>query len=121
VVGAFSLLAINWVLAWVLYRAPKVTKVLSGEPATLVLNGVVDEAEMKRQSLTHEELISVLNKNGFNDPEDVKTCVLEPNGTFFVEGQKPSGEEMERGQMMRALAELSAEVKALRLEIEARG
>ena len=101
VVGAFALLAINWVLMWVLYRAPKVTTVLEGTPATLIRDGVVDEAELKKQSLTHEELISVLNKNGFNDPMDVQTCVLEPNGTFYVEGKKPSSDEVERGQMIK--------------------
>jgi uncharacterized membrane protein YcaP (DUF421 family) len=121
VVGAFSLLAINWVLAWILYRAPKATKLLSGEPATLVQNGVVDEEEMKKQSLTHEDLISVLNKNGFNDPSDVQACVLEPNGTFYVEGKKPSGEEVERAEMIRTLAELTTEVRALRREMGARG
>lgn len=122
IVGAFALLTINWALMWVLYRAPKkVTTVLEGEPSTLIRDGVVNEAELKRQSLTHEELISVLNKNGFNDVEDVEVCVLEPNGTFYVQGKKPSSDEVERGQMLRALAELSAEVKALRREIEARG
>ena len=121
VVGALSLLAINWVLMWVLYRAPKMTAVLEGQPSTLIRSGVVDEAEMKKESLTHEELISVLNKNGFNDPEDVETCVLEPNGTFFVVGKKPSSDDVERSQMVTALAELSAEVRALRQQIEARG
>lgn len=121
IVGAFALLAINWALMWVLYRAPKVTAVLEGEPSTLIRDGVVDEAELKKQSLTHEELISVLNKNGFNDVEDVEVCVLEPNGTFYVQGKKPSSDDVERGQMLRALAELSAEVKALRREIAARG
>jgi uncharacterized membrane protein YcaP (DUF421 family) len=76
---------------------------------------------MKRQSLTHEDLVSVLNKNGFNDPGDVQTCVLEPNGTFYVEGKKPSSDEVEREEIMRAMAELTAEVKALRGEIGARG
>ncbi len=94
---------------------------LSGEPATLVQNGVVDEEEMKKQSLTHEDLISVLNKNGFNDPSDVQACVLEPNGTFYVEGKKPSGEEVERAEMIRTLAELTTEVRALRREMGARG
>ena len=121
VVGALSLLAINWVLMWLLYRAPKMTAVLEGQPSTLIRNGVVDEAELKKESLTHEELISVLNKNGFNDPEDVETCVLEPNGTFFVVGKKPSSDDVERSQMVTALAELSAEVRALRQQIEARG
>jgi uncharacterized membrane protein YcaP (DUF421 family) len=121
VIGAFSLLTINWVLAWIIYRAPKVTGVLAGHPATLVTNGVVDVAELKKQSLTHEELISVLNKNGFNDPGDVKACVLEPNGTFFVEGKNPSSDDMERSQMIRALEELSAEVQAMRRELAAKG
>jgi uncharacterized membrane protein YcaP (DUF421 family) len=121
IVGALSLLAINWLLMWVLYRAPKMTAVLEGQPSTLIRSGVVDEAEMKKESLTHEELISVLNKNGFNDPEDVETCVLEPNGTFFVVGKKPSSDDVERSQMVTALAELSAEVRALRQQIEARG
>jgi uncharacterized membrane protein YcaP (DUF421 family) len=106
---------------WTLYRAPKATVILEGEPSTLIEGGKVDVAEMRRQSLTHEELISVLNKNGFNDPADVQKCVLEPNGTFYVEGKKPSSETLERQRMIEALAALSTEVKALRREIEARG
>jgi uncharacterized membrane protein YcaP (DUF421 family) len=121
VLGALSLLAINWALMWVLYRAPKVTAVLEGESSTLVRSGVVDEVELKKQSLTHVELISVLNKNGYNNPADVELCVLEPNGTFFVQGKNPSSDEVERSKMIAALAELSAEVKALRREISARG
>ena len=121
VVGALSLLAINWGLMWLLYRAPKVTAVLEGEPSTLIRGGVVDEAELKNQSLTQVELISVLNKNGFNDVEDVEVCVLEPNGTFYVQGKKPSSDDLQQGEMLKALEELSAEVKALRREIEARG
>ncbi len=81
----------------------------------------MDEAELKKQSLTHEDLVSVLNKNGFDDPGDVQTCVLEPNGTFFVEGKKPSSDDVERQQMIQALAELTTEVKALRREVAAKG
>jgi hypothetical protein len=50
----------------------------------------------------------------------VELCVLEPNGTFFVQGKKPTSDEVERGQIMAALAELSSEVAALRRELEAR-
>jgi uncharacterized membrane protein YcaP (DUF421 family) len=81
----------------------------------------VDEAELKKQILTHEELISVLNKNGFNDPADVEVCVLEPNGTFYVKGKTPSDDEMGRKDLMDAILLLSEEVKSLRREIEAKG
>jgi uncharacterized membrane protein YcaP (DUF421 family) len=121
IVGAFALLAINWLLMWVLYRAPKVNAALEGKSATLIRGGVVDEEELKKQILTHEELISVLNKNGFNDPADVEMCVLEPNGTFYVTGKSPSGMQVEQGQLMEAIHQLSEEVKALRRQIEVRG
>ena len=121
VVGAFSLLAINWGLMWLLYRAPKAAAALEGGKSELIREGVVDEEEMKRQIMTREDLISVLNKNGFNDPEDVELCVLEPNGTFYVKGKQPSSDDREREEILAALKGLTAEVKALRQQIETRG
>jgi uncharacterized membrane protein YcaP (DUF421 family) len=120
VVGAFSLLAINWLLMWVLYRHPRLTSLLEGSASTIIRGGVIDEAEMKRQTLTPEDLTSLLNKNGFDDPAEVDLCVLEPNGTFLVKGKTPSSDEIERGELMAVLEQLSSEVKSLRREIEAR-
>ena len=120
-IGAFSLLAINWLLMWVLYRTPKVNQALEGKATTLVTNGVVDEAAMKKETLTMEELISILNKNGFDDPREVETCVLEPNGTFFVKARHPSMQEASSREMMEALHKLTIEVKELRVALAERG
>lgn len=120
IVGAFALLAINWLLMWMLYRAPKLTKALEGTSSTIIRAGVVDEAEMKRQTLTPEDLTSVLNRNGFSDPAEVELCVLEPNGTFFVKGKTPSFEQIERGEILAVIEKLSDEVRALRAELEGR-
>src|ERR1700689_355360 len=73
--GAFALLATNWLLMRVLYKAPKVTAAIEGSKTVLIKDGVVDATQMKRETLTHDDLISVLNRNGFNHPEDVKLCV----------------------------------------------
>ena len=120
IIGAFALLAINWILMWVLYRAPKVNQALEGPATTLISAGKVDEAALRHESLTDVELISVLNKNGFNDPAEVEVCVLEPNGTFYVKGKQPSSDQVERAQLMAALEGLRAEVMALREEITGR-
>ena len=120
IVGAFALLAVNWLLMWMLYRAPKLTKALEGTSSTIIRSGVVDEAEMKRQTLSPEDLTSVLNRNGFSDPSEVELCVLEPNGTFFVKGKSPSFEQIERGEIMAVIDKLSDEVRALRTELEGR-
>jgi uncharacterized membrane protein YcaP (DUF421 family) len=120
IIGAFALLAINWALMWFLYRAPKMTRVLEGSPSTLIRDGVVDLAELKRQAMTSEDMVSVLNKNGFNDPADVAICILEPNGTFYVKGKSPSSDELERSELMRALQGLTAEVNSLRADLSAK-
>jgi uncharacterized membrane protein YcaP (DUF421 family) len=119
VIGALALLTINWVLMWLLYRTPKVNQALEGSATTLIQDGVVDEAALRHETLTHEELISVLNRNGFNNPAEVERCVLEPNGTFFVKGKTPSSDQVERGELMAALRGLRAEVVALREQIAA--
>jgi uncharacterized membrane protein YcaP (DUF421 family) len=117
IIGAFTLLAINWAMMWLLFRAPKVNEALEGSPATLIQNGELDEAVLRREALTLEELISVLNKNGFSDPGEVEICVLEPNGTFYVKGKQPSSDQVERAKLMSALEGLRAEVIALREQI----
>jgi len=121
VIGAFALLAINWLLMRIIYRAPKVTSALQGSATTLIRDGQVLEDALKEETLSHEELISVLNKNGFNDPSDVAVCVLEPNGTFFVKGKTPTTETVHSGELMRAIEKLSREVAELRAEMKQSG
>jgi len=117
IIGAFALLAINWLLMRLLFRAPKITTTLQGSATTLIKNGVVLEDALAKETLTQVELISVLNKNGFNDPADVEECVLEPNGTFFVKGMTPSAESVHSGELLKAIEKLSSEVAELRKEL----
>ncbi|MES2391270.1 MAG: YetF domain-containing protein [Acidobacteriota bacterium] len=121
VIGAVSLLTINWVVMWVLYRTPKLNQALEGNATTLVSHGRIDAVALKKEALTEEELVSVLNKNGFNDPGEVEMCVLEPNGTFFVKGMNPSIEQVREDALLDALERLSAQVRELKEQMDARG
>ena len=113
-VGAFSLLTVNWGLNRVLYRSPRLNSALQGTATVLVRNGAVDEDGVKAERMTGEELISVLNKNGFSDPGDVEICILEPNGSFYVKGKSPSPDDLQRTEILAALQALTAEVRQLR-------
>lgn len=121
VVGAFSLLAINWILMKLLYKSPRITEALEGDRTWLIKGGEVDSKAMQQESLTHEELISVLNKNGFTDVGDVDECVLEPNGTFFVKGKSPSPGDVQNEQLLEAIERLTGEVREMRARLDARG
>jgi len=114
VIGAFGLLAINWLVVRVLFRSKRLTRVLEGRAAILIRNGQLDRKAMERESLTREELLSVIHKQGFEDFDKVRRCQLEPNGTFYVEAFDPSVADKRHDELLARLDALSREVAALR-------
>lgn len=121
VIGAFSLLAINWLVTLVLFKAPKLEKVVEGAETVLIRHGRVDWEAMKKEALTELELKSVLHKQGLNDFSEVEMCVLEPNGTFYVEAIQPSSEDAQRTELMTMVRALSDEVRELKGMVAAKG
>jgi uncharacterized membrane protein YcaP (DUF421 family) len=114
VVGAFSLLGINWILVRVLFRSPRLTRVLEGRAAILIRDGQIDRKAMERESLTREELIEVIHRQGFEHVSEVRRCELEPNGTFYVEAFDPSIGDKRHGELIEKIDALSQEIAALR-------
>ncbi len=114
VIGAFTLLAINWFVVRVLFRSPRLTRVLEGRASVLVRDGHIDPKALQREALTREELIEVIHRQGFEHVHDVHRCELEPNGTFYVEGVDPSVSDKRHGELLERLDSLTKEIAALR-------
>jgi uncharacterized membrane protein YcaP (DUF421 family) len=121
IIGAFALLAINWLLTLVLFKSKKLDKIVEGTETVLIRRGVVDEAAMKKEALTDLELKSVIHKQGLNDYSEVEKCVLEPNGTFYVEAKSPSSDDAQRKEVLELVRTLSTEVRELKVLLAARG
>jgi uncharacterized membrane protein YcaP (DUF421 family) len=119
-IGAFSLLAINWILMRILFKLPKANAALEGTKSVLIERGVVDPVALKKETMTEIELLSVIHKQGLNDISEVETCVLEPNGTFYVEAKKPSLDQTHFEALQEAINALRGEVKAMRGEMPGR-
>jgi uncharacterized membrane protein YcaP (DUF421 family) len=114
VIGAFSLLAINWLVVRVLFRSRRMTRALEGRAALLIHNGQIDQKALKRESLTPEELAEVIHRQGFEHLHQVRKCELEPNGTFYVEGFEPSAADKHHAELLSRIDTLLAEVAALK-------
>ena len=82
ILGALSLLTINWLVVRFLYSSPKADRLVEGTEHVLVSDGVVDHAALRQELLTESELLAVVHRQGFDGFESVKKCVLEPNGSF---------------------------------------
>jgi uncharacterized membrane protein YcaP (DUF421 family) len=112
-IGAFSLLAINWVLMRILFKLPKMNEALEGKKTMLIEHGVVNREALSKETMTEMELLSVIHKQGLDTISDVETCVLEPNGTFYVEAKKPNLSETHFVALTETIEALRGEIKAM--------
>ena len=116
VIGAFGLLGINWLVVKTLYSSPRLTRMIEGRETVLVRDGKIDQKAIRRESLTHKELMEVIHRQGFEHLSQVRQCVLEPNGTFYVEPFEPSSTEKQHAELLVRLDALTREVAALRTQ-----
>jgi uncharacterized membrane protein YcaP (DUF421 family) len=117
IIGAFGLLAINWLVVRTLYRSPRMTRMLEGRAAVLVRDGKIDKKVLEREKLTHEELIEVIHRQGFEHLHEVGCCQLEPNGSFYVEPIEPSKADKQHEQLVAQLDALTKEIAGMRAKL----
>lgn len=114
IVGVLSLLTINYLVSRLLFRVPSLSRLASGDETVLIRQGIVDHEAMKREALTELELKGVLHKQGLSDYSQVEKCVLEPSGNFYLEEADPLREGRQRGEILRDIQALTAEVREMK-------
>lgn len=119
VVGALSLLTINWLVVRFLYSSPRADRLVEGTEQVLIRDGVVDHAALRRELLTESELLAVVHRQGFDDFDSVKKCVLEPNGSFYIEGHTPSESDQQYGELVSRLEQIQSELRQIRQQLPA--
>ena len=112
-IGAFALLAINYLVVRFLFRHRRLDEILEGKPTVLVEHGGVKQDALAKELLTTAELMTVLHRQGFETVEEVERCILQPGGTFDVKGISPHMEKQNHDEVMRALKDLSTKLDAL--------
>jgi uncharacterized membrane protein YcaP (DUF421 family) len=87
---------------------------LEGRSTVLIQDGRVDQKAVKHESLTHEELMAVIHRQGFERLSQIRRCELEPNGSFYIEAMDPSPADKQHTELLERLEALTREVAALR-------
>ena len=112
-IGAFSLLAVNYVVVRFLFRHRRLDQIMEGTPTVLIEQGKVQRPALAKELLTEPELLTVLHRQGFSGLEDVERCVLEPGGSFAIKGKQPPPEERRYAELLARLDQISLQVQAL--------
>lgn len=114
VIGACALLAINWLVVHAAFRSRRLDFLLEGRSTVLIRDGQVDWKAARRESMTREELLAAIHRQGFDGFHHIRKCELEPNGTFYIEPFEPTIEDDRHAELIARLDALSKELAGLR-------
>jgi uncharacterized membrane protein YcaP (DUF421 family) len=114
IIGATSLLIVNYLVVRFLYDHRKLDALVEGNCDVLIENGKIYPDRLKRELITHEQLASAARKQGFDSLEEVQQCTLEPGGTLTFVGKKPGSDEMRHQELLKHFELLKAEMALLR-------
>jgi uncharacterized membrane protein YcaP (DUF421 family) len=114
VIGATSLLVINYLVVRFLYDHRKLDQMVEGRADVLVEDGKVRTKHLKKELITMAELEAAARRQGFDTLAEVQQCVLEPGGTISFIGKKPGADEARHAELLKRLDRLSEEVIRLR-------
>jgi len=112
-IGAFTLLAVNYLVVRFLFRHRRLDQVCEGKPTALIEHGKIVRHALAKELLTRAELMTVLHRQGFASLQDVERCILEPGGTFYVQGKEPPKHDVEHREVMQGLADLNVKLDRL--------
>jgi uncharacterized membrane protein YcaP (DUF421 family) len=112
-IGALTLLGINYMVIRFLFKHRRLDEIFEGKPTLLIEEGKILKHALARELLTNADLLTVLHRQGFDDASEVRRCVLEPGGTFYIQRNTPDTDTLQHMELMTQLKELSAKVDAL--------
>ena len=112
-IGAFSLLATNYLVVRFLFKHRRIDQILQGSPTVLIENGKACREGLAKELLSESELLTVCHREGFGDIDEVKSCILEPGGTFYMKGNEPSDEDTFRKEVLERLDKLTNKLDRL--------
>lgn len=83
-VAAITLLIWNRIFALALARSPRLERSMVGNPTLIVNDGQMITDQMRREGVTHDQVLEALREHGITRPEECRLCVLEVDGSISV-------------------------------------
>jgi uncharacterized membrane protein YcaP (DUF421 family) len=113
-IGATSLLLINYLVVRFLYGHSKIEQIVEGQSDVLIENGKVRADRLTKELISTPQLEAAARKQGFDSLSEVDKCILEPSGTLTFVGKKPATEDVRHQELLGRLEKLMEEVVRLR-------
>ena len=114
IIGATTLLAINYLVVRFLYRHQTLDRLVEGDADVLVEDGQIRDDRLEQELITRAELESAARKQGLSSLDDIDRAILEPGGTITFVVKRPSAETTRHEELLSRLDALATSLSALR-------
>jgi uncharacterized membrane protein YcaP (DUF421 family) len=114
VIGAISLLVVNYAVVRFLYRHERLDRLVEGDPVVLIDGGQLREDVCAAEIVTRAELEAAAHKQGFASLDEVERAVLEPGGVLALFGRKPDLDTMRMEELVARLDTIQRQLADLK-------
>lgn len=87
-VAATSLFIVNYIFKRIMYRFPKINRLIQGEPLLLIYNGKINLKNVNKAKISMDEIMEVIREHGVAKVEQVDLAILEVDGNISVMSQE---------------------------------
>jgi uncharacterized membrane protein YcaP (DUF421 family) len=112
-IGATTLLLVNYVLVRFVSRHESLERFVEGEPDVLIENGRIKHECLRREAITEFELLGAAHKQGFASLDEIDRAVLEPSGSICFLGKRPGPDSLRHDEIIHRLDQMAAQLAAL--------
>src|SRR2546423_13079331 len=114
VIGATTLLAVNYFVVRFLYGHEKLESMIEGRCDELIADGKILHDHLKRELITVAELETAAHRQGFASLADIDRAVLETGGTISFYPKEPVPEVARHTEILSRLDRLATEIAEMR-------
>jgi len=113
VIGASTLLAVNYMVVRFLYGHERWEQIVEGKADVLVEEGKIKHENLKRELLTVAELETAAHRQGFSSLADVDRAVLEIGGSISFVAHTPSPDISRHEELLARFDKVATDLAAL--------
>ena len=113
-IGAATLLLVNYLVIRFLFTHKRVDRFVEGDPDVLIERGRILENHLKKELLTRQELETAALRQGFTSLQDIDRAVLEPGGGISFSGNKPAPDQAQQSELIQRLDAIALQLNELR-------
>ena len=103
VIGAATLLIVNYLVVRFLYKHQQLDHLIEGGPDVLIADGKIRMNRLQKELITESELETAAHRQGFSSLAEIERAILEPGGGICFFPKKPEPDVARHDELMREL------------------